>query len=150
MPYFVVLSTPANNPGAVTASVVGPMTEDQFFKTYNVKALKSGPNQDEFATKALAQASADKYNKQPTSQKNVGSQTGAANAPSGISGPTPGFTGGIANPLNDLNSFFSNLSNANTWLRVGEVVLGIVLIAVGLARMTNAVPIATSIAKAVK
>lgn len=50
----------------------------------------------------------------------------------------------------DIGGFLSALANANTWIRVAEVVLGAVLIAVGLAQMTNAVPLATKIAKAVK
>lgn len=35
------------------------------------------------------------------------------------------------------------------WLRIGEIILGLVLIAVGVAKMTDAVPAATRIAKAV-
>lgn len=46
--------------------------------------------------------------------------------------------------------FLSNLASANLWLRIGEVVLGIVLIAVGTAELTHAVPIATKIASTVK
>lgn len=57
--------------------------------------------------------------------------------------------GQVPNPLGGLaaiGAFFSDLSNANTWVRVGEGLLGLVLIAVGVARITHAVPIATSIA----
>lgn len=57
-----------------------------------------------------------------------------------------------ANPLSGLaaiGDFFSRLSQANTWLRIGEGLLGIILIAVGLAKMTHAVPAATKIARAV-
>jgi hypothetical protein len=43
----------------------------------------------------------------------------------------------------------SGLFQANIWLRVGEVVLGLVLIAVGIARLTTSVPAATKIAKSV-
>lgn len=46
-----------------------------------------------------------------------------------------------------IGSFFSTLGQANLWIRVGEVALGIVLLAVGIARITSAVPAATSIAK---
>jgi hypothetical protein len=42
------------------------------------------------------------------------------------------------------------LFQAHIWIRVGEVALGLILIAVGVAKLTNAVPIATKIAKVVK
>ena len=48
-----------------------------------------------------------------------------------------------------IGDFFQRLGQANTWLRVGEVVLGLILIAVGVARITRAVPVATSVAKTV-
>lgn len=51
--------------------------------------------------------------------------------------------------LRDIGKFFSELGQANTWIRAGEVVLGLILIAVGVARITHAVPVATKIAKAV-
>jgi hypothetical protein len=57
-----------------------------------------------------------------------------------------------ANPLGGLaavGDFFQRLTQAHTWERVGEVVLGLLLIAVGVAHMTHAVPIATKIAGAV-
>lgn len=41
------------------------------------------------------------------------------------------------------------LFQANIWIRVGQVVLGVLLITVGVARITNIAPIATKIAKAV-
>jgi hypothetical protein len=46
-----------------------------------------------------------------------------------------------------IGDFFARLTKANTWIRVGEVLLGLILLAVGVARVTNAVPIATKIAK---
>lgn len=49
-----------------------------------------------------------------------------------------------------INDLLSALSQANTWLRVGEVVIGLILIAVGVAKLTNAVPLATKIAGIVK
>jgi hypothetical protein len=44
--------------------------------------------------------------------------------------------------------FLSRLTSANLWMRIGEAALGIILIAIGLARITHAVPPATTIAKA--
>lgn len=43
--------------------------------------------------------------------------------------------------------FFHGLNLTNWLLRTGEILLGIVLIAVGVAKMTSAVPIATKMAK---
>ena len=46
----------------------------------------------------------------------------------------------VANPL-------APLFQASIWVRVLEVVLGLVLIAVGVAKLTSAVPVATKIAR---
>jgi hypothetical protein len=95
----------------------------------------SGP----YATKAAAQAAvkAGKVNKGTSVGQN----------------PNPGTTTGInlgnAIPgLTDIANFFDRLGEANTWIRVGEVILGLVLIAAGIAKITHAVPIATDVAKA--
>jgi hypothetical protein len=59
---------------------------------------------------------------------------------------------GAPNPLTGLaavGDFFQRLTQAHTWERIAEVVLGIILIGVGLAHMTHAVPIATAIASKV-
>lgn len=49
-----------------------------------------------------------------------------------------------------VNDALKPLFQSAIWLRVAEVALGLLLIAVGLAKLTNAVPIATKIAEAVK
>lgn len=46
-----------------------------------------------------------------------------------------------------IGDFFQRLSQASTWVRVGEVVLGLILLSVGVARVTNAVPVATKVAR---
>jgi Na+/phosphate symporter len=56
---------------------------------------------------------------------------------------------GTAGPVSGVNDFLTRLTEKSTWIRVGEVVLGLILIAVGLARITHAVPVATKIAKTV-
>lgn len=43
----------------------------------------------------------------------------------------------IATPINSIDDFLSRLSDSNTWLRIGEGLLGIVLIAVALAKLTG-------------
>jgi hypothetical protein len=57
----------------------------------------------------------------------------------------PNLTG-----LAAIGDFFSKLSQGNTWIRIGEAFLGLILIAAGLAKLTHAVPIATKIASVVK
>jgi hypothetical protein len=75
-----------------------------------------------------------------------------ANAPTGIPGLSINPGGGVTvnNPLTSLEQFLSELSNPHLWMRVGEVVLGLLLIAVGIAELTDAVPVATKIATMVK
>ena len=63
------------------------------------------------------------------------SGAGATPTPKSISGATSGITGWLSQP--------------NLWIRVGEILLGLVLVAVGVAKITHAVPIATKIAGAV-
>ena len=53
--------------------------------------------------------------------------------------------GGLAG----IGDFFARLTEASTWERVGTAALGLILIAIGLARITKAVPVATKIAKTV-
>jgi hypothetical protein len=58
----------------------------------------------------------------------------------------------IPNPLTGLDALgdlAQRLTQASTWLRVGEVILGLILVAVGLEKLTNAIPIATKVAAAV-
>jgi hypothetical protein len=59
--------------------------------------------------------------------------------------PEGGIGGQIVNGIS-LSGFLSALTNPNTWLRVAEVGLGVILLAVGLAHLTGAVPAATKVA----
>ena len=57
----------------------------------------------------------------------------------------------VPSPLTGLNAigdFFNKLGEANTWIRVGEVLLGVVLIAVGVARITGAQNVISQVVKA--
>lgn len=84
----------------------------------------------------------------PTSTGGTISQTGGA-----VKSTAQAAANAVSNPLAGLASigdFFARLTQASTWLRLGEGILGIILIAVGVARMTHAVPVATKIAKAIK
>lgn len=62
----------------------------------------------------------------------------------------PGVAAGLSPFEGGILGFLGQLGQAHTWIRVGEVVLGLILIAVGVAELTHAVPIATKIAKVVK
>lgn len=86
-----------------------------------------------YATKAKAQAWQTSANT-------------AGNSPGSAAGGTVNAAAN-ATGLTAIGDFFSRLGQANTWIRVAEVLLGLVLLAVGVARATNAVPIATKIAK---
>jgi hypothetical protein len=74
-------------------------------------------------------------------------------------GKTTGAGTSIEPPLKDqtpigswaegLTHVLAALVNPNTWLRIGETVLGLLLIAVGTAKLTRAVPIAHKVARAI-
>jgi hypothetical protein len=73
----------------------------------------------------------------------------ASSATSSAASTLSGILGPIAGALAPLADFFGRLTQAHTWQRIGEGLLGVILIAVGLAHMTKAVPIATAIASKV-
>lgn len=92
-----------------------------------------------FATQAEAEAYKQQH---PPSHKSILDPTNPNNP---LHVPDPGSV--ASSVTNDL---LKPLFQAHIWLRVGEVALGLILIAVGVARMTNAVPLATKIAGVVK
>jgi len=80
---------------------------------------------------------------QAQAQKNAHPPTGiASKIHSALSGATTAATG--------VGDFLGRLTQASTWIRVGEVLLGLALIIVGLAKLTTAVPAATKIASAIR
>jgi hypothetical protein len=104
--------------------------------TYGGEQALYGPYASEAAAKAAVASGAA----QPQ-------QTGSPN----VIG-TGGNKTSLPNPLTGLaaiGDFFGRLTQGNTWIRIGEGLLGLVLIAVGIARITHAIPVATSIAKTV-
>lgn len=76
-----------------------------------------------------------------TANKIPGALQGAAQ---GI-GQVPGAK--ALSGLDAIGSFFSELGQANTWIRVAEVLLGLALIIVGLSKLTGAGQIARQAAK---
>jgi hypothetical protein len=96
-------------------------------------------------TAAQIQAKYGSVAQGPFSSK-AAAQAQAANEP-GISGnPGTAIKQGVQAAASDVLS--ASGVNVGSWLvRIGETVLGIVLLAIGLARITRAVPVATKIAK---
>jgi hypothetical protein len=87
-----------------------------------------------YPTRAAAQAAADAQN---ASQAGLGAAGKAVVQK--VSNAVPG--------LSQIGTFFSDLGQASTWIRVGEVILGIILLGVGIAHITKADNV---ISKAVK
>ena len=81
-----------------------------------------------------------------------GVQAGAGLIPKALKGVAEGIgqvPGAKAlSGLDAIGNFFSQLGQANTWIRIGEVLLGIVLIGIGLARITGTQNAVSSIVKA--
>ena len=75
--------------------------------------------------------------------------TGKTPTTSPVKGVENQAPGGVLTGLAAIGDFFQRLTQGNTWLRIGEGLLGIILIAVGLAHMSHAVPVATAIASKV-
>lgn len=138
MAWFVVLSSNVNSTtiGNVTASVQQFASTADYTKTVGASPTQVDPKQPSggYATQAQAQAEANRFNALPADQRSAG---GKPLAPSVVPN-LPKIA--IANPLDALKGiadFFQRLTQASTWLRVAEVVLGLGLIAVGLAKITN-------------
>lgn len=74
--------------------------------------------------------------------------------PLNLAAAAPAAKASIADPvtnavpgLSQIGTFFDSLGQANTWIRVGEVILGIILLGVGIAHITK---VDNVISKAVK
>jgi hypothetical protein len=72
---------------------------------------------------------------------------GAPGNPNEGTGQQVANAAGTVTGTASVTDFLSRLTQANTWERVGMVALGMLLIAVGVAHITHAVPIATKVAK---
>jgi hypothetical protein len=119
-------------PGGTTirASVVGPMSRATYTQRYGTAPVV-GPNG--YHTKIEAAAAAANYNHKPAGQRVTG---GLPADPSIATGPGGVHIPGISNPLagvNAIGDFFNRLTQPNTWVRVGEVVAGVLLLYLGLS-----------------
>ena len=82
-----------------------------------------------YATKAAAEAAVASGQVKP--------QTSSAGPQLNVGGNPVGNANDLTG-LASIGDFFSRLTNANTWIRVGKVLVGGVLLIVGLAHMTGA------------
>lgn len=140
------------NSKRITDYEFGELTDPTLISNMNQAVEHSDPNKDNqaaygpFDTLAEAQAKAAQFPPETLQQSidnsrpNIPIVTPALNAASGIVSTGINATGAGINLINAL-------TQASTWIRIAEVVLGLVLIAVGVARLTNAVPLATKTAR---
>lgn len=123
MPYWVLAEGRGT---AQTARVVGPYANLQAMQSANPGfaglSMAVVGNQSGYPNQLAAQQEANSFNHSSVSSKVQ--QVGG----------TVGGLPSIPNPLD----IFHGLNIGNILLRVGEVVLGVVLIAVGLAKITGA------------
>lgn len=143
-----------------------PGSAESWFVVYTVQVsgLKFGQSQYHIVQLPSAPAfgSRDQWGTVTEVRGPYASKTAAENAigASGTSGESIDQPGSAtqkanqppSNPLSGLaaiGDFFGRLTEGSTWVRVGEVVLGLILLAVGVARITHAVPAATRLAKTV-
>ena len=151
MLYFVAAAGIGVN---VTAKVYGPYSSVADFHAHNALNARGETfalvgNKAGYPNRLLAQSEANKFNN--SSNENKVTETGGntfgsvekkgASAVSAVLSP---FTGIAA-----IGAFFNKLSEANTWLRVGEGFLGLMLIIVALDKMTGASDKISSIASKV-
>lgn len=132
--WFVVASTtaPTGKPITLGGLTVQHFTGSQY--TQAVQWVSDGLAWGPYATKAAAQAELSKI------------RAGQAPNPVGLPTGTPGQP--TQSGLAAIGDFFSKLGEASTWVRVGEVVLGIVLLGIGIARITGTGNVVSQIVKA--
>lgn len=118
----------ATERGVVTASVLtaAEWKSDQAGGGADAPNFKNIGAAGGYSTQAAAQKVVDAFNAQPNTNKLA--KAGVTTAPN------------LPNPLTGvaaIGDFFSKLGQRNTWLRIGKVVVGLVLIIVGLVQLTH-------------
>jgi hypothetical protein len=82
----------------------------------------------------------------------AGAKIGASEAPPGTNaiGTAEGAASGVANlgGLAAIGDFFNRLTQGNTWLRVGEVVVGVLILYIGLKATTAQTPVGNAVKSA--
>lgn len=85
-----------------------------------------------------------------------GAQPGGPNASNPVAAAAQGVVNsvasglGLGNAVSNIDDFFAKLKDANTWLRIGEVLLGVLLIAASVGKLTGANNVITSAVKNTK
>lgn len=131
MPFYVLLLSPPGS-GVAEAMVEGPMTAQQFEAKFGITPANSGvPGETDqgWTTEAEAQAVADKYNKQPPSKRESG--TNPPDAPSDF--PK------LSNPLDGIQEIghwlgvvVTAITDVSMWRSLGWLLLGGILLISGL------------------
>lgn len=112
-----------------TGAIIHQTGVTKYLTLHNPANLVMDPPWLQFATKAEAEA----YKKAHPPTPQTGPAGGIANATTGAEN-----AGANALPtLTDINGFVSALSQRQTWLRIGEGLLGLILIAVGVMAITK-------------
>lgn len=120
------------------------------FHGYATQAqAQAAPNSVNLITRTFADAWIADYNAAVKEQAAPGQKNATILNPADAVGAATSYVENSIPGVQQIGSFFGALSQGSTWIRVAEGILGIILIAVGLARITHAVPIATKIAGAV-
>jgi hypothetical protein len=94
--------------------------------------LHLGLGWHKYATAAQMQAAVKRNNWPGPFAGGKGNPTGAAGQITGEAGGTVGSAVSNLTGINAVGDFFSRLTQKNTWLRVGEVLAGLILLYVGL------------------
>lgn len=164
-PYWVVAEGRGT---ALTAYVIGPQstapTAGFAGSSYEIVGSQTG-----YPNKLVATQAAAIYNaggKLPNDPSQAAVSAAASTEPAGGKFSNAGITnrdqqaGGtvgtipvVANPLDWLSNiadFFDRLSQANTWIRIAEFVLGGALVLVGVAHMAKGTPVGDAAGKIAK
>lgn len=138
MAWYVVLIADVKNPnlGNVTAQVQQFANAAAYQQTVGDSPTHVDPNQpaNGYPTQQLAQAEANKWNSQPKDKRSSGSIPAAPNLALPI----------LKNPLTDV---LGGINIGSWFLRIGEILLGLVLVGVGLARLTHAQNVISQVVK---
>ncbi len=112
-----------------TGAIVHETGITKYLTLHNPANLVMDPPWLQFASKAEAEA----YKKAHPPTPQTGPAGGIANATTGAEN----LGAGALPSLTDVNGFVSALTQRATWLRLGEGVLGLILIAVGVIALTK-------------
>lgn len=135
-------------PGTVTYSTTSGTSADNALHTGGTVTINGKPY-SRYIGPYSSSAAASSAVANTSTAAGIAAGISAGNAAAGSVG-LPAIPGGsVSNPLAGLQSigqFFQNLGDLNTWLRIGKVVIGAVLIFIGVAHLTSFDEKATGVA----